>query len=111
MITDTLGNELTYWPISELIEGGVSETLEFVVPIPSHASELKGAADYRYIIWAKKVGDAAFVNLGTTPYSLAGLSGNVHFQMYIEALSPIVGLERLPIPIVAGASAPAGWTA
>lgn len=111
MIKDTDGMEITYWPISGLIAGDTSQHLTFTVEVPGSNATLSCTEDDRLIVWAKKVGDASFVNLATSPYDLTGLSGDVDFEMYIEALSPIEGLNRIPIIVSAGTSSDAGWTA
>lgn len=109
MIKDANGDELIYWPISGLIEGEDSETLDFTVEIPVEASLLSATIDSRIIVWAKKVGDVSFVDISNSPYDLSLLSGDVDFQVYIEALTPIDGLERIPVSVMAGTSSPAGW--
>ena len=109
MITDSDGNELVYWPISGLIEGENSEVLSFTVAVPTEEASITATYDARINVWVKKVGDASYVNISTNPYDLAGLSGDVDFLVYIEALSPIEGLERIPISIVVGSGSSAGW--
>jgi hypothetical protein len=109
MILDADGNELVYWPISGLIEGEDSEVLEFTIPVPDYPTMLTASLDDRGIVWARKVGDAGYVNISTTPYDLSALSGFQDFQCYVEALTPIVGLERVPFSVVAGTGSPAGW--
>lgn len=109
MIKDSNGDELTYWPISGLVEGENSEVLDFTLEIPDVAATLTANADARLIVWAKKVGDASFVNISEDPYDLSSLSGDVDFQAYVEALSPIEGLERVPVSVIAGTGSAAGW--
>lgn len=109
MITDSNGDELTYWPISGLVEGDLSETLDFTIDVPTGGGSIIPTVDSRVYVWAKKVGDASFTNISLTPYDLTGLSGSVDFQCYVEALSPIEGLEMIPIAVTAGTSSAAGW--
>ena len=111
MIKDANGNELTYWPISGLIEGQDSEVLQFTVEVPETPAYLRAAEDERYIAWARKVGDTDYVDIETDPYDLSALSGDVDFEMYIEATGPIDGLERIPIVVSDGTQYPAGWSA
>ena len=110
MIFDANGNELIYWPISGLIEGENSDTLDFTVEVPATVASLTTTLDSRVNVWVKKVGDVAFVNISETSYDLTGLGpGDVDFQIYLEALTPIEGLERIPITITAGVAYSAGW--
>lgn len=111
MILDSDGNELVYWPISGLIEGQDSETLEFTVPVPVTGGELSASADPRLIVWAREAGDVTWVNVSENPIDLTALAGtDVDFECYVEALSPIEGLERVPVSVNAGTGSPAGWT-
>ncbi len=106
MIKDADGNELSYWPISGLIEGEDSETLVFYV---QGGGTLYATESDKCIFWARRVGDPTWVNVAVSPYSLVGLTGDIAFEGYVEALTPIVGLERIPLTVVAGSSGPAGW--
>lgn len=111
MITDNDDNELTYWPISGLIEGESSEVLTCKVTVPDGISALSANQDDRVRIMARKVGDASYIDISDTPYDLSSLSGVVSFQIYVEALSPIEGLERVAIAVIAGGGSSAGWSA
>lgn len=111
MITDSNNDELTYWPISGLVEGETSEVLDFTIENPSTPAVLSANQDDRLIVWARKVGDVSYVDIATTPYDLSGFSaGPLDFQCYVEALTPIEGLERVPVTVSAGTSSPAGWS-
>lgn len=110
MITDNDDNELTYWPISGLIEGETSEVLTCKVTVPDGVGFLSANQDSRVKIMARKVGDASYIDISDTPYDLTGLSGTVSFEMYVEALSPIEGLERVAVAVIAGSGSNAGWS-
>lgn len=118
MIKDMAGNEITYWPITGLIEGENSDTLLFTVDMPPTPSSgpapvagLYANADARAQVWVKKVGDIDFVNVSGSRYSFDDLigSGTVDFEGYVKALTPIVGLQRVPMSVVSGQSSQAGW--
>jgi hypothetical protein len=109
MIKDTDGNELTYWPISGLVEGENSQTLQFIVE-NTGTGKVSASVDSRLIVWARPVGNPIWVNIAVAPIPLSGYPiGDVDFECYVEALSPIVGLERVPVSVVAGSSSAAGW--
>lgn len=120
MIRDANGNELIYWPISGLIEGADSEVLYFELDVPSTPSRLSATHDSRTNVWVKLLGGDAdpppdppphfgYLNISIDPYDLAGLDGVAEFNCIVEALTPITGLERVPLSIVVGTSSGAGW--
>jgi hypothetical protein len=112
-ITDTDGNTITYWPISGLLEGENSEVLTFnaglgaavagtsLIANPDIAGKVK--------VWAKRSVDVSYIDISSVPYDLSTVSGNTAFNCYVEALTTIVGLERIPIAVFVGVSLPALW--
>lgn len=108
MIKDSQGDEITYWPISGLKAGEDSEVLEFTIEVSAEPSELVATQHDDVIVWVREVGDPSYVNL-STPYDLSALSGDVDFELYIEALNTVVGFMRIPLNVIAGQSSPAGW--
>lgn len=110
MIKDANGNEITYWPITGLIEGQDSIVLDFTVEVPVTPSALAASYNVKVKTWARKVGDTDYVDISVDPYDLSALSGDVDFQGFVEAVGPIEGLERIPIVVSAGTGHPAGWS-
>lgn len=112
MIKDSDGVEITYWPISGLTVGEVSETLEFTVElgVSGAGTALKSSIDASVAVWAKQPSDISVVDISQDPYDLSALSGDVDFELYVEALGPVDGLVRIPIEVFAGVASPAGWT-
>lgn len=109
-LLDSIGDELTYWAISGLIEGEDSEVLDFTIEgLLGGPQSIYANLDARANVWVRKVGDASYTNVSLTPYVLDGIIGDRNFQCYIEALTPISGLERIPFTITSGTSSPAGW--
>lgn len=108
MIRDTDGNQITYWPISGLVEGQNSEVLEFIVEA-SGTGRLSASFDTRGRVWAKRTTSGLYQNISASPIDLTGLIGDIHFNCYVEALSPIEGLQRVGLSVIAGTSSPAGW--
>jgi hypothetical protein len=109
-LKDSDGNELTYWPISGLTAGESSEVLTFTQDIELGAeSKLRATPDPRYKIWAKRTADVSYQDITVSPYDLTGLSGTIEFQVYVEALSTIVGVERVPISVGASVAKSALW--
>lgn len=122
MIVDLNGNELTYWPITGLIEGQDSEHLIFSEVLvnlhpspttdarPTNPTFLYASFDSRVSVWAKQVSRAApFRNISLYPLDLTGIEGEINVEIFVRALSPISGLERVPISVVVGTSFKAGW--
>lgn len=112
MIYDAQDNELAYWPISGLVEGESSEVLTFKVETPVTNGLLAASKDDRVTIYARRKGvGASYQDIATDPIDLSALPvGPTEFEVFIQALSPIVGLERVPIQVTSGTSTPAGWT-
>lgn len=111
MIKDEIGNELVYWPISGLGEGESSGVLTFNVPTPQHLGRLRASIDSRVKVFCRVAGVGSYVDISSTSIDLAVLAGpDTDFEIYVEAQSPIEGLERVPISVVAGTSSSAGWS-
>ena len=109
MIKDTTGSEVTYWPISNLIEGQITGVMEFVIDTPV-AGVLKTSSDGRLRVWARALGEPSYVNISVTGLNLSGYGAvETTFQMYAEALAPIEGFERVPLTVTAAVSSAAGW--
>lgn len=74
---------------------------------------LKATPDTRANVFAKRTGDAGWVNISTAPngYPLTGVTGHVEFQAYLEAVGPVSGMARVPINVILGSSHSAGWLA
>lgn len=112
MIKDSVGNEISYWPISGLVEGEDSETLDFTLELSGSLGVfLHATASAKCKFWARKVGDVSWKDIAVDPYDVSGLTGDVDFEGYVEALTPITGLERVPVSVFVGSSEPAGWLA
>jgi hypothetical protein len=110
MIKDAIGEELTYWPVS-IVEGEDSEELTFEVEMPVPMGTISAREDARVRTWCRKAGDPTFTDISAEPLDISSLTGDVDFEIYVEADGPIEGLERIPIPVIVGTSASAGWTA
>lgn len=113
MFKDEQGNELRYWPISNLAEGESSEVIRIKLDAPT-SGKLKASVDSRARVWAKwtQFPSNPFVNISNGQgIPLDGIPGPYAvFDIYVEALSPIDVFERVPITVVASVSVPAGWT-
>lgn len=106
---DGLGNQLDYWPLSGLVEGQLSDTFPFKVATPAFAF-LTATEDTRVKVWCRSVGVGLFQDIAIFPINLEFFpAGDTDFEFYVEALTPIMGLERVPITAVAAESEPAGW--
>lgn len=136
MIKDSDGNELTYWPISGLVEGESSDILAFNFVNPStgvNVALLASNLDARAIVWVR-ITDTALVisrggtiigggfhhppgptpgpwfNISAEPIDLANyVAGTLTFECFIEAMSPITGLNRVPFSVIAGVGGGAAW--
>lgn len=103
--------DFTFWPIPGLLEGQTSAVRTFTIDdLPLENGTLYASEDDRIICWGRRTGIGSYQNLTTNPIDLSVLSGNIEFQTYVEALTPISGLERIPLSVVAGSSASAGWS-
>lgn len=109
---DELGNVISYWPMS-LTEGESSEAIIIQVPINT-SGFLRATNDERAEIWAKWMMFPLnpYINISTgSGISLNGLTGPYqNFSVYVKALTPITGFERVPLSIIASLNAPAGWS-
>lgn len=112
MFLDSMDMDLTYWPTS-LKEGETSEVIEIQVETP-FVGYLRATNDARARVWAKWMMFPAnpFINISAgSGINLDGLSGPfADFAVYVEALSPIDGFERVPLTVVQSENRPAGWT-
>lgn len=108
-IKDSADNVLVWIPITGLVEGQDSQEVDFNMTTP-RTGMLSASHDDRVNIFAKVVG-GIYQNIDTDPIDLSVLSSGVtNFKVYAHALSPIEGLERIPISVTAGESKPAGWS-
>lgn len=113
MIRDTNGNELTFWPIANLLVGQLSEVLTIRVDTPSINGFLRSTQDARVNVWGRRKGiGAAYQNLEAAPIPLGLLAGPyTEFEIYVEAVGPITnGFERVPFTVSASRSSASGWT-
>lgn len=113
MIKDAVGNELFYWPISNLAAGENSEVIIIRIETPSDG-KLKATDDDRINMWAKWMQFPLnpFTNISDGPgINLSGIPGPyAEFAIYVEAVEPIDGaFIRVPITVVVSISRPAGW--
>lgn len=106
-------NLMTYWPIPTLKENDISPTI-IVQLIAPRNGYLRASLDARARVWAKWMQFPLnpFINISAgSGINLNGIPGPYAvFQIYVEALSPIVGMERVPLTVMATESDPAGWS-
>ena len=109
MITDELGNELTYWPIT-LIEGEAGDPIIFTAPVPAGTSRLLCTSDERVSVYVRQAGtEDDFKDITRTQVPLYSPSGeDMSFEIYVEG-GPVEGLERVPVTVSIGKSSRAGW--
>lgn len=111
-IKDADGNEFLYWPVSGLEEGEVTGTILVVLEVTDGPAggTLSATNDARIAVMARAVGVGAFQNIASNPIDLEGLpNGDNPFEVYLEALSGIVGVERVSLTVSAASSRAAGW--
>jgi hypothetical protein len=112
LLKDNDGNDLMYWPIPALEEGEDSEVLTFKVQGPVAHGSLIADADTRVKVWARQGTSGPYSDIAINPLDLTALApGLTVFQTYLEALSPIEGLQNIPIAVSAGIENAAAWTA
>jgi hypothetical protein len=111
MITDEIGEELTYWPVEAMAPGDTSEVLTFSVPVED-VGFLQATEDSRVKLWVRQKGvGATYQDITVDPIDLGPIpTGDTEFEGYVEAVGPVIGLERIPITVTAGLGHPAGWT-
>jgi len=110
---DANGDELTYWPITGLVEGETSQVLTILVTTPVVGGYLRASNDPRLKVWArpKDVGED-YVDIRFTGIALADMPvGDTEFEIYVEAVTPITGLERIPVAVSASGASAANWLA
>jgi hypothetical protein len=114
MSLDEDGYEFTYWPITGLIEGGVSETITFKETTPVPQGFLSATYDARMRIWARRKGvGASYVNINTSPIDLSGMpAGDTEFEAYAEAVAGTIadGMEVVTAYVTVARKSPAGWS-
>lgn len=108
---DYNGDDLTYWPISNLIEGDDSEILIFVLDTPI-VGFLTADSDPRIKVWARENGVGSYQDITNDPIDLSGFSGpTTEFQCYVESIdAQITGFEFVPLVVSASQTSPAGWS-
>lgn len=107
---DENGDKFEYWQITGLLEGDTSQTMTVKIETPVVRGRLSCEASEKIKVWAriKDIGD--FVDLNESPIDLSGLPmGWTDFEVYVEALSPIIGLDRVPMNLNVSSSGAAGW--
>ena len=105
---DSAGNVLTYWPISDLEEGDLSDVLTFKITGPV-SGKLVATNDPRARVWARVASVGSYVNISTGFIALSLSSGDHSYECYVEALSPISGLQRVALSVIAAVAGQAGW--
>lgn len=111
-ILDADGDEITYWPIPALAEGDETDPEVITIEDLPIAGALAVTNDSRVTVRGRISGIGSYVNLATTPIDLSGLGpGDVDVQIKVQANSPIVGLERVPIFTGVATTGPADWLA
>lgn len=106
LITDSTDAELTFWPIS-MVEGANSEQIVFKIDTDT-AGLLKAELDSRMNVWVRPLGSVdPYTNISSVGLSVG--VGITQWEIYIQALSPITGLARIPLSVSVGTSHPAGW--
>ena len=108
---DANGIELTYWPITGLIEGESSQVLTIKVTTPVVGGYLRASNDPRLKVWARRKGvGASYVDIRLTGIDISGMPvGDTEFEIYAEAVTPITGLERIPVAVSASGASAANW--
>ena len=111
-IYDENGDDLVYWPISGLEEGTASETINILVDTPVTNGLLTATDDARATVYAREAGSAdPWQDIADDPIDLSGYPvGQTEFEVYVQALSPISGFQRVPLQVTAGTATAAGWT-
>lgn len=112
LLKDSNGDDLTFWPISGLIEGEDSAILEFNFPTPQQG-QLLSELDDRLEVYCREKDVGTFQDISQTPIVLSGYAVNAarEFEIFVRALTPISGLERIPLGVSIGTSTASGWTA
>ena len=106
LITDSTNIELTFWPIS-MVEGTNSEQIVFKVDTDT-AGLLKAELDSRMNVWVRPLGSGgSYTNISSVGLPVG--IGITQWEIYVQALSPITGLARIPLSISVGTSHPAAW--
>lgn len=98
--------ELSYVPISGLGEGETTPVM--IIKYTGPEAGLIATLDKRVTVWARKQGIGGYADLSTDPITLPNGVETI-IEWYVQARSPIVGLERVPVTITAGRSNTAGW--
>lgn len=109
MIRDGNGDELTYWPISGVIEGDDTDPLLFTPT--TQGQKITATRDDRVVVKCRVAGAGPYTDIsnGSLDVSALMLDGSVDFDIYATVMGPIEGLERIPITVTVGSSGPAGW--
>lgn len=107
---DGLGNDIVYIPISGLVEGQSTPVFSVFVDLPS-TGKFTSESSTKARVMGREAGTMMYVDIAQEPFDLAGMVGSeVEFELYVEALYPIEGLERIPLSVSAGEAKPAGWS-
>lgn len=110
---DGANEQLDYWQITGLVAGQNSQPIDVKVDVPVINGRLKASIDARAKVWVrrKSVG-GAYTNVSQgSGFDLSNLAAGVEtFEVYVEAVAPITGLERVPVEVTASTSSAAGWT-
>lgn len=105
------GSDAEYWPITGLPAGSVSNTRTFLIDTPLNG--ILYATDHDKVRVHCTCAAAGIVarDLGSNPIDLSAISAgpDTEFEIWVEALTPIVGLYRVPLAVGAGIANPAGW--
>lgn len=111
LIKDVDGDELAYWPVSGMVEGDTVGPESIYIDCPVEGT-LSAGVDSRLEVRGRIAGVGSYVDLSSSPIDLSSLGpGTVEFEIELEALSPIVGLERVPVFLGTSSSGPADWSA
>src|SRR5437868_15205456 len=107
---DEFGAVLLYWPVW-LDESSQSAQLVIGLDTPAVGYQLRATNDVKVRAMARLHGTTdPFMDLGVSPIDLGGFVGPItQFDIYVSALTPIVGLERHVITLVAGQNVMAGY--
>lgn len=104
-------DEMTYWQVTGLKEGETTDPIDVYIDTPVLNGRFKSSISDKAKIWARRKGvGASYQDIGVSGIALGSLpAGATAFEVYAEALTPIVGFHRVPISVMTASGLNAGW--